>query len=166
MSASNFREGEGDTRCYGRETELSTLLAETIRSWLAVTKKRQLRKFGVTPTRALAGKEVAASERVPIGCAVELTRLDYATDGTTEWTFGLEAFGPTSQLLDVMQVTVRAISPGVPDLPAEWTASYATWMLRKSPITKALDRGQTVGQDSLNTKGGRAICGSIGTVQR
>jgi hypothetical protein len=50
-----------------------------------------------------------------------------------EWTFGLEAVGPTSQLLDVMQATLRAISPGLPNLPAEWTASYATWLLSKIP---------------------------------
>ena len=78
-------------------------------------------------------KEVAATEKVPIGCGVELTRLDYAINGTPhiEWTFGLEAFGPKSQLLDVVQATVRTINLGLPDLPAGWTASYATWLLPK-----------------------------------
>lgn len=42
--------------------------------------------------------------------------------------FGLEAFEPKSHLLDVMQATIRAISPGLPDLPAGWTASYTTWL--------------------------------------
>ena len=50
-----------------------------------------------------------------------------------EETFGLEAFGPKSQLLDVMQATLRAICPGLPELPSEWTASYATWLLRTIP---------------------------------
>jgi hypothetical protein len=101
--------------------------------WLEVTKRRQLRKYAITMTPAPGVKEVSVSDYPAIGCGVELTRLDYAIDGTThvEWTFGLEAFGPKSQLLDVMQATIRAISPGLPDLPAGWTASYATWLLSK-----------------------------------
>jgi hypothetical protein len=77
--------------------------------------------------------EVSISDYPAIGCGVELAGLDYALDGAphVEWTFGLEAFGPTSQLLDVMQAVLRAISPGLPNLPAEWTASYATWLLSK-----------------------------------
>lgn len=101
--------------------------------WLEVTKRRQLRKYEVTMTPAPGVKEVSVSDCPAIGCGVELTRLDYAINGTThvEWTFGLEAFGPKSQLLDVMQATIRAISPGLPDLPAGWTASYATWLLSR-----------------------------------
>jgi hypothetical protein len=103
-------------------------------TWVAVKKTRQLRKYGVTLTPAPAVKEVAATDNVPIGCGVELTRLDYAIHGTTfvEWTFGLEAFGPHTQLLDVIQATIRAITPGLPDLPAGWTGSYATWLRAKN----------------------------------
>jgi hypothetical protein len=88
--------------------------------WLELTKKRQLRKFAITMTPALGAKEVPVSDYPPIGCGVELTGLDYVIDGTThvEWTFGLEAFGPKSQLVDVLQATIRAISPGLPDMPA------------------------------------------------
>jgi hypothetical protein len=101
--------------------------------WLEVTKRRQLRKYKITMTPAPEVNEVSISDYPAIGCGVELTRLDYAIDGAThvEWTFGLEAFGPKSQLLDVLQTTLRAISPGLPNLPAGWTASYATWLLSK-----------------------------------
>jgi hypothetical protein len=78
---------------------------------------------------AVAARLVHHSEAIPavvhVGEAAEQVHV--------EWTFGLEAVGPTSQLLDVMQATLRAISPGLPNLPAEWTASYATWLLSKIP---------------------------------
>ena len=89
--------------------------------------------YKITTAPAPEVNEVSISAYPAIGCGVELTRLDYALDGAThvEWTFGLETGGPTSQLLDVMQPTLRAISPGRPSLPAEWTASYATWLPSK-----------------------------------
>jgi hypothetical protein len=102
-------------------------------AWLEVTKRRQLRKYAITMTPAPGVKEVSVSDFPPIGCGVELTRLDYEIKGTAyvEQTFGLEAFGPKSQLLDVMQATIRVLCPRLPELPAEWTASYATWLLAK-----------------------------------
>ncbi|MBO0860429.1 MAG: hypothetical protein J2P21_18510 [Chloracidobacterium sp.] len=102
-------------------------------AWLEVTKTRQLRKYAITMTPAPGVKEVSLSDFPPIGCGVELTRLDYEIKGTAyvEQTFGLEAFGPKSQLLDVMQAAIRAHSPGLPELRAEWTASYATWLLAR-----------------------------------
>lgn len=104
-------------------------------AWLAVTKKRRLRKFAVAMTPAPSAMEVSVDAFPPIGCGVEWTRLDYAIDGTArgEVTFGLEAFGPKTQLLDVMQATIRAITAqgGLPELPAAWTASYASWLLSK-----------------------------------
>lgn len=108
-------------------------------AWLEVTKRRQLRKYAIAIVPAPGVKEVSASDYPPIGCGVELTRLDYTIDGAThvEWTFGLEAFGPKSQLLDVMQATIREISPGLPDLSAGWTASYATWVLARWPDSNA-----------------------------
>jgi hypothetical protein len=101
-------------------------------AWLAVTKRRQLRKYAFTMTPAPGVNEVPVSDYPPIGCGVELTRLDYEINGTAhvEQTFGLEAFGPKSRLLDVMQATIRAVSPGFPELAAQWTASYATWLLK------------------------------------
>jgi hypothetical protein len=104
-------------------------------TWLAVGKTRQLRKFAVTLTNAPAAREVSPEEYPPIGCGVELTRLAYALDRTSqvEWTFGFEAFGPAPRLLDVLRASVEAVSaqPGLPALPAAWTASYAAWLLSK-----------------------------------
>ena len=103
--------------------------------WLALTKKRQLRKFAVALSPAAAATEVSADAFPAIGCGVELTRLDYSIEGkaAVEWTFGLEAFGPKAQLLEVLQATVRAITAqaGLPELPAARSASYATWLLSK-----------------------------------
>jgi hypothetical protein len=102
-------------------------------AWLEVKKTRQLRKFAVAMTPVLLAKEVAADAFVPIGCGVELTRLDYEIAGTprAEWTFGLEAFGPKTQLLDVLRATVGSIiaQAGLPALRAAWTSSYASWLL-------------------------------------
>jgi hypothetical protein len=101
-------------------------------AWRAVTKRRQLRKYAFTMTAVPVVKEVPVSVYPPIGCGVELTRLNYEINGTMhlEQTFGFETFGPKSQLLDVMQATLREICPGLPELPSEWTASYATWLLK------------------------------------
>jgi hypothetical protein len=101
-------------------------------AWRSVTKTRQLRKFAVTLATGAAA-EVPITQRPDVGCGVEFTRLEYRAGGTdrVEWTFGLEAFGPAAQLLDVLQATCRAITrqPTVPDLPAAWTASYPRWLL-------------------------------------
>jgi hypothetical protein len=102
-------------------------------AWLEVKKTRQLRKFAVSVTPVLVAKEVAADAFVPMGCGVELTRLEYQIADTprAEWTFGLEAFGPKTQLLDVLRTTVGWITAqaGLPALRAAWTSSYASWLL-------------------------------------
>jgi hypothetical protein len=107
-------------------------------AWLAVAKRRRLRKFAVASTEAPTASEVSPDAYPPIGCGVELTRLDYSIDGTArvEWTFGLEAFGPSAGLLDVLQAAVRVITArsGLPNLPAAWTASYASWLLSRLPV--------------------------------
>lgn len=54
-------------------------------AWLAVAKKRQLRKFAVAMTPAPAATEVSPDAYPPIGCGVELTRLDYSIDRTAAW---------------------------------------------------------------------------------
>src|SRR5262249_21203286 len=93
----------------------------------------QLRKFAVSMTPVLMAKEVAPNAFVPIGCGVELTRLEYQIAGTprAEWTFGLEAFGSKTQLLDVLRATVGSITAqaGLPALRAAWTFSYASWLV-------------------------------------
>jgi hypothetical protein len=102
-------------------------------AWLAVMKKRRLRKYAVTLTSAAT--EVLVTERPDVGCGVELTRLEYTSNAIkrVEWTFGLEAFGPKEQLLHVLQAVCRAIASGsaLPELRAEWTASYPSWLLSK-----------------------------------
>ena len=101
--------------------------------WLEVKKTRRLRKFAVSMTPVLVAKEVAAKTFVPTGCGVELTRLEYqiADRPHAEWTFGLEAFGPKTQLLDVLRAAVGSITAqaGLPTLRAAWTSSYASWLL-------------------------------------
>ena len=102
-------------------------------AWLEVKKTRQLRKFDVSTAPALLAKEVAADAFVPIGCGVELTRLEYQIADTPriEWTFGLEAFGPKTQLLEVLRATVESIKAqaGLPPLRPSQTLSYASWLL-------------------------------------
>lgn len=106
-------------------------------TWLAVHKKRQLRKFLVSLIDAPAAQEVSPAEYPRVGCGIELTRLEYTIGESScvEWTFGFEAFGPASRLLDVLRVAVEAAiaQPGLPPLPSAWTASYATWLLSKDP---------------------------------
>jgi hypothetical protein len=102
-------------------------------AWLEVKKTRQLRKFAVSMTPVLVAKEVAADAFVPIGCGVELTRLEYQIADTprTEWTFGLEAFGTKARLVEVLWATVESVTAqaGLPALRAAWTSSYASWLL-------------------------------------
>src|SRR5262245_34547929 len=104
-------------------------------AWLAVMKKRRLRKYAVTLTSAAAATEVPFTARPDVGCGVELTRLEYTNNAIkcVEWTFGLEAFGPKPQLLHVLQTVCRTIGGGsaLPELRAEWTASYPSWLLSK-----------------------------------
>jgi len=102
-------------------------------TWLSVTKKRRLRKYAVALMPTAGATEVAIKDRPGVGCGVELTKLEYTTNAKdcVEWTFGLEAFGPKTQLLDVLQAVCRAITSEstLPELRAEWTASYASWLL-------------------------------------
>jgi len=104
--------------------------------WLSLTKTRRLRKYSVTLNPAPAAVEVPIKDRPPVGCGVELTRLDFTIDGTArrEWTYGLEAFGPTTQLLDVLQATLRAIaSQGALPVSVGATQSYSAWLLSRLP---------------------------------
>jgi hypothetical protein len=66
----------------------------------------------------------------------ELTRLTFMIVATpvVEWTIGLEAFGPETQLLDVLRATGRAAfaeRAGL-DLRVEWSESYAAWVRSRS----------------------------------
>jgi hypothetical protein len=103
-------------------------------TWISVKKDRRLRKFDVSLAPEATAREVPASSYPKMGCGVELTRLGYDFDAKThsEWTFGFEAFGPKTQLLDILQATIRAIASDLPDLQAAWTASYASWLLSKT----------------------------------
>jgi hypothetical protein len=106
-------------------------------TWLALQKKRQLRKFSVDLGGTSTTKEVATSDHPQAGCGVELTRLEYTIDDvrSVEWTFGFEAFGPVARLLGVLQAAVHAATAqrGLPPLGAERTASYASWLMSKVP---------------------------------
>ena len=111
-------------------------------AWLAVTKTRQLRKFSVDLNSSGTATEVPVTDRPDAGCGVELTQLTYTSNATSfvDWTFGLEAFGPSTQLpqlLNILQAVCRAItSPSrMPELCASWTASYPTWLLSKVSIS-------------------------------
>ncbi|MBX3187513.1 MAG: hypothetical protein KF819_10885 [Labilithrix sp.] len=102
-------------------------LLEKHGAWLAVAKDRRARRYawrdGVV-TRA-------GDERLDAGCAVELTRLDFEIDGVARvaWTFGLEAFGPSEGLLDVLMDVSRAVFVGAGmSLSGERAASYAAWV--------------------------------------
>jgi hypothetical protein len=82
----------------------------------------------------VTAKEVAADATVPIGCGVELTRLDYQLAGTrfVEWTFGFEVFGAPAMLLDVLRATLNAIAThtALPALRSTSSFSYASSLLR------------------------------------
>jgi hypothetical protein len=103
-------------------------------AWLAVNKTRLLRKFAVDMSGApLTAREVPVKDRPSTGCGVELTRLDYSLAGASvsTWTFGFEAFGPKTRLLDGLQAVCVAINSQcpLPELRAEWSASYPAWLI-------------------------------------
>jgi hypothetical protein len=97
--------------------------------WLALEKNRRLRTFSFE-RRAVA--EVAARSQVKCGCLVELTglRIDRGETSVTEWTLGLEAFGPASSLLPALQATCDVIfaESWCDELRAEWSMGYPAWL--------------------------------------
>jgi hypothetical protein len=106
-------------------------------TWLALNKDRQLRKFAFDDGR---GTEVPVSSRPDAGCGVELTRLLWKRGDfdTTEWSLGLEAFGPPDRLLEVMLATCRVAFAQLPTLAlaAAHSDSYPGW-LRALTATKS-----------------------------
>ena len=100
-------------------------------SWLTVEKDRRLRKYAVSMEPVAAAVEVVHTDRPPVGCNVELTKVhdSSSTDGRHEWTFGFEAFGPPSRLLEVFGTAVHTVGSALPELSSACTASYAKWLL-------------------------------------
>jgi hypothetical protein len=101
--------------------------------WLSIAKNRRLRKFAVRLKPSPFVREVSIEERPETGCGIELTRLEYEVSSRNyiRWTFGVEAFGPTETLLDIVQPVCRMITAEstFPELGSAWTGSYPSWLI-------------------------------------
>jgi len=83
---------------------LNTIPRQLMRPWLAVTKSRQKKKYGIHPA---TGQFICTEGRPDDGCGVEHTQI---TIGEGEWySLGLEAFGTyhssRKNLLDTIEYT-------------------------------------------------------------
>jgi len=96
---------------------------------ISISKSRRIRKLRYSGAGV---DEIAASERPDAGCNVELTHIE-ATRGNERavaTTFGFEAFGPESDVLDALQGAARRIfaeRPGL-SLEASTSRSYVSWL--------------------------------------
>ncbi len=95
-------------------------------AWIAVHKRRLVRKYACQDGRALA---IAAAERPAQGCNVELTEL--TVHGDSWWTLGFEAFGAESLLRDCLEATARAVFVGAaPRFDVRDSYGYPAWLAR------------------------------------
>lgn len=104
---------------------LQALRAEPA-GWLAVAKKRWVRKFTVTGDGAT---EVPSEQRPAEGCNVELTELEVGVERW--WSFAFEAFGVPERVRDNLRVAaVHFLSTEHPltQLTVANSCSYAAWL--------------------------------------
>jgi hypothetical protein len=103
-------------------------------SWLPIDKRRLLRKFAFERGTA---SEVPGNSFPDAGCNIELTELRYQALASGKsrllWTFGFEAFGPETRLLDVLQAACRAaLDKGLKlDVSEHLSMSYPEWLWRE-----------------------------------
>lgn len=97
---------------------------------IAVTKRRQMRKFAVPEdsTPMAVDREVT----LPEGCFCELAEVQLA-EGERWWTIALETFGPFTRGEAILNATahhmfVTNFVPAELELPASASASYPEWI--------------------------------------
>jgi hypothetical protein len=99
--------------------------------WIRVAKTRRLRKFAC---EGRVVRQVDAMSRLDVGCAVEVTELEYdaAAGPGQAMTIGLDAFGPTESLLDVLLRVCETALASVADLRLGFdrSESYPRWLAR------------------------------------
>jgi hypothetical protein len=100
-------------------------------AWLAVDKRRLLRRFNAT------GTTVTPTATRPVnGCEFEMTEL--VVDGRTFWTVGFEAVGPPAEIeLNLQRVAHHVVAQGGFEQPFAETNSYgyAQWLAQFPPRT-------------------------------
>jgi hypothetical protein len=95
-------------------------------SWIAVHKRRRVRKYAIRNGRARA---IAADDRPAQGCNVELTELTVNDDSW--WTIGCEAFGDESSLGDHLLTVARVVfADEAPRLELHDSYGYPAWLVR------------------------------------
>ncbi|HEX9005077.1 MAG TPA: hypothetical protein VGB07_34525 [Blastocatellia bacterium] len=110
---------------------LEALRAEPA-GWLAVAKKRWVRKFALNQNVI---EEVPNQQRPAEGCNVELTALE--ADGQAWWSFAFEAFGePDGVRGNLRSIAIRFLSSQAPltRFTVANSGSYAVW-LANFPLT-------------------------------
>ena len=106
-------------------------------SWLVMQKDRRMRKFAFDGGHAF---EVGPTEQVQAGAGLELTILRFSEDGqeTVITTLGLEAFGPSSDLLTIFEHTCRRAFADAPAVTLQDidSLSYPAWLARRASATQ------------------------------
>jgi len=99
--------------------------------WVAVDKVRLLRKFAWAKDGL---NEVSPTDHPDAGAGFELTKLG-GEPRLKGYTLGVEAFGPSTQLLTILQSVCRTVFSERPDLhfDQEASMSYPAWLLRLPP---------------------------------
>ena len=97
--------------------------------WREVIKKRHLQKYSFDSGGPVA---VSPDERPDLGCTVELTALDIKADIRIWLTLGFEAFGPSGQVMALLDEAVRHFFAlhGAPPilLDGRDSLSYPAWL--------------------------------------
>lgn len=101
--------------------------------WMKITKSRRARKFSCEGEGRIV-KPIDLASRADAGCLVECTELEYELSGERRRavTIGVDAFGPTERLLDVLlRVCETALLPAKDlHLGFDCSDSYPRWLAR------------------------------------
>lgn len=84
--------------------------AATTGTWVSIKKTRTQRTYQFIPGQSI--KSVPVDRQIPQGCNIELTQL--TLEDRDWWSFGLEAFGEESTLIENLQSTARLVSRSYP----------------------------------------------------
>lgn len=105
--------------------------------WVVMRKDRRMRKFAFDGGHAF---EVGPTEQVAAGAGLELTILRFVEDGqeTVTSTLGIEAFGPSNDLLTIFEHACRRAFADAPAVTLHEvdSLSYPAWLARRASATK------------------------------
>lgn len=99
--------------------------------WIEVRKDRILLKFAWEDGKL--SPAISRETRIPAGAGFELTTV-WGDPKVSGYSIGVEAFGPSAQLLRIVQATCSTVFGQAPDLtlPEALSLSYPAWLAKRT----------------------------------